>query len=260
MKKYFYLWFKITAQITQVAFASRVGVVFFILGKIIRFVVFIFFIFIITSKTSSLAGYTTWQVILFFLTFNLIDIISQFLWREVYRFRNYIISGSFDRVLIQPISPLFTVLFGGSDILDLITLVPLLGFMWFVLQEVQGITLFNFFIYTLLVINSLIIVLAFHIFVLALGVITTEVDNAIWILREITQFGRVPLEVYPSLFRFLFTYFVPVAAIVTFPTQALFGLLTFKAVIISFIFSSVFLSLSLLSWQKALKYYTSASS
>lgn len=260
MKKYFFLWLKITAQITQTAFASRLGVIFFTLGKIIRFIFFLIFLFIITSKTHSLARYTTWQVILFFLTFNLIDVISQFLWREVYRFRNYIISGSFDRVLIKPISPLFTVLFGGSDILDLITLIPLLGFMVIVLQEVQGITLFNFFIYTLLVINGLIIVLAFHIFVLAFGIITTEIDNAIWIFREITQLGRVPLEIYPSHLRFLFIYIIPVAAIVTFPTHALLGILTFKAVIISFIFSSVLLLLSIISWKKALKYYTSASS
>ncbi len=260
MKKYFLIWLKITSQITQIVFASRLGVVLFTTGKIIRFILFLLFLFLITSKTNSLAGYTTWQVILFFLTFNLIDIISQFLWREVYRFRNYIVSGSFDIVLTKPISPLFSVLFGGSDILDLITLFPLLGFMWFVIQELQSVTLTNILLYLLFVINGLVIVLAFHIFVLALGIFTTEVDNAIWIFREIAQLGRVPLKIYPSPLRFLFTYIVPVAAIVTFPTHSLLGLLTFKSAMISFIFSSVLLSLSMLAWKKALKHYASASS
>jgi ABC-2 type transport system permease protein len=260
MKKYFFFWLQMTNHLTQIAFASRFGALFFIFGKVIRFLFFLLFLFVITSKTKSLAGFTLWQIILFFLTFNLIDTIAQFLWRDVYRFRSNIISGNFDLILSKPISPLFRSLFGGSDILDLVTFVPLVAFMIFALFKVGGITVIHVLLYILLVLNGLVIALSFHIFVLALGIITTEVDNAIWMFREITQLGRYPLRMFPKPIGIAFTYILPVAAMITFPTNALLGILSVGGVIVSFLFSSLLLGLSLYSWGNALKKYSSASS
>lgn len=260
MKKYLKLWITMTSQITQVSIASRLGVVLFTLGKIIRFVFFLVFLFLLTSKTKTIAGYSVWQIILFFVTFNLVDIIAQFLWRDVYRFRSYIISGNFDLLLTKPISPLLRSLFGGSDFLDAITLVPLLGYLLYVISQIGGVTFLNVLLYFLLVLNALLIALALHIFVLALGIVSTEVDNAIWMVREITQLGRIPVNIYPKAVSFAFTYILPVAAMISFPAQALIGLLSWQGVVISMLFSGILLTLSLYSWKSALKHYASASS
>ncbi len=260
MKRYVALWFRVTIQTTQVAFASRLGVTLFTFGKIVRFITFVFFLFVITSKTNSLAGYTLWQIILFFLTFNIIDVISQFLWRDVYRFRSYIVTGNFDMILTKPISPLFRALFGGSDILDLITLIPLLLFLTYVISHLGNVNAINILLYIILIINGLTIALALHIFVLSLGVITTEVDNAIWMVREILQLGRFPVKVYPHPISFMFTYILPIAALVTIPSHALMGIISVEGVILCLFFSVLFLSLSMWCWRKALKGYASASS
>lgn len=260
MKKYIKLWWTITGRITQVAFASRFGVVFFTFGKLIRFIFFIIFLFILTSQTKSLAGYTQWEVILFFITFNLLDTIAQFLWREVYRFRSYIVSGTFDGILSKPISPLFRSLFGGSDILDLLMVVPLLGFLGFVMFQIGNISFINIFFYIAFLGNALVILLALHILVLALGVVTTEVDNAIWMVREVAQLGRIPVSVYPKAVSFAFTYVLPVAAMVTIPSTMLLGVLSWQGIIISLLFSSGLLIVSLFAWNNALKHYGSASS
>jgi len=249
-----------TSHLSQVAFASRFGAILFTLGKIIRFVFFLIFLLVIMSKTNTLGGFTIWQVILFYLTFNLIDTISQFLWRDVYRFRSYIISGSFDLILTKPISPLFRSLFGGSDILDLFTLLPLIAFLGFVLTKIGPIDIASVILYIFLIINGLVISLSFHIFVLSLGIITTEVDNAIWVFREITQLGKYPLTVFPRYMGTIFTYLIPVAAMITFPTHALLGLLSVQGVVICIGFSTGLLLLSLYSWRGALRRYASASS
>src|SRR5689334_6653765 len=94
----------------------------FLIGKIIRFVFFGGFIFFLLKGTHTLAGYSLNQVVFFYITFTFIDAISQFLFREVYRFRPQIISGSFDLTLVKPMNPLFRVLLGGADAIDLITL------------------------------------------------------------------------------------------------------------------------------------------
>ena len=260
MKKYINLWLILTSRTTQIALYSRSGAILFTLGKLMRFIFFVVFLFLLTSRTNTIAGYTIWEVMLFFVTFNIIDFISQFLWREVYRFRNYIISGSFDYYLIRPISPLFLSLFGGSDILDLLSLIPLLGFLGFILTQLGDVSIVNILLYTVLVINAVLIALSFHIFVLGLGIVTTEVDNAIWMFREITQLGRVPLQVYPRAITVVFTYLLPVAAMIAIPTHSLLGLLSFQGVMIAFLFSGVLLWGSFSFWQYALKQYASASS
>ncbi|HLD01341.1 MAG TPA: ABC-2 family transporter protein [Patescibacteria group bacterium] len=249
-----------TKRITQVAFASRLGVIFFTLGKLIRFLLFLFFLLLIMQNTKADAGFTTWQIILFFITFNIVDVLSQFLLREVYRFREYVVSGNFDHILLKPISPLFRSLFGGSDILDFVTLIPLVGFLVFTVTKLDPVSILQIIFYVLLLCNSLIIAISLHIFVLALGVITTEVDNAVWLIRDITQLGRVPVDIYKSTMRTLLTFVLPVAALVTIPTKALLGIVSIEGVLLAVVFSAVLLTLSLLSWQYALKQYASASS
>ena len=98
----------------------------FLVGKVLRFVFFFGFLYFLLLGNSTLAGYTSNQIIFFFLTFNLIDVITQFLFREVYSFRPMIINGDFDLVLVKPISALFRVLMGGADVVDLITIPPLI--------------------------------------------------------------------------------------------------------------------------------------
>ena len=107
MKKYMILWLITTGQGTQVALASRLGAVLFTLGKILRFFFFLIFLILLAGRTQGLAGYSLWQVIFVFLTFNVVDTLAQFFMREVYRFRSQIITGGFDYTLTKPISPLF---------------------------------------------------------------------------------------------------------------------------------------------------------
>jgi ABC-2 type transport system permease protein len=240
--------------------ASRSGAVLFIIGKLVRFTFFLFFLTLLVGKTKSLGTYSLWQVILFFVTYNFIDILAQFLLREVYKFRSHIVTGSFDYLLLKPMSPLFQSLFGGPDILDLITLFPLGFYFWYVLQHLGNITVTGVLLYIFLVINGLLIAISFHILVLALGVLTTEVDNAVWMFRNITQLGRIPIDIYKDPFRWILTYIIPVSIMISVPAKALLGLLTISGVFLAGLFSTICLYVSYSFWKYALKKYSSASS
>src|SRR5206468_966378 len=135
-------------------------------------------------------------MIFFFITFNIIDTLPQFFLRDVYRFRQQIINGYFDYTLIKPMSPLFKSLFGGSDILDLFILLLMIGILFIGFQHIGHITTWGVVFYILLLINAFIISLAFHIAVISLGILTTEVDNAILLYRDLTQMGRFPIDIY----------------------------------------------------------------
>lgn len=252
--KLFFLYSKSSIKST---FQARLGVVFFTLGKVLRFLMFFLFIFFLTSKTSTLKGYTTDQAIFFYLTFNVVDTTAQLLFREVYRFRDLILRGSFDTILVKPHHPFLKILIGGVDFLDLLLLIPYLALtLFFGLKTGHG-SLFNLALYLALVLNALLIATAFHIAVLALGILTTEVDHTIMIYRDITALGRFPIEIYKEPLRGIFTFIIPVGIMMSFPAKALFGLLKPNFIIFSFALSFLLFFASLKLWGVAVKRYQS---
>ena len=260
MIRYFRVWLFLTAASFQTFLVSRVGAILFFSGKILRFIFFLAFLLLLLSQTQVLAGYNVWQVLLFYLTFNFIDSATQMLFREVYRFRQQIVTGSFDLVLVKPVNCLFRSLLGWTDLLDLITLFPFIIFIGFVISKIPYITLLSIIFYILLLGNALLIAAAFHIIVLALAILTTEIDHAIMIYRDFTSMGRIPIDVYSEPVRSLVTFAIPVGIMMSFPTKSLLGLLNITSTVIAFAFSLTIFAFSLFFWNHALKRYTSASS
>jgi len=209
--------------------------------------------------TNTLAGYNLNQVLFFYLTFFLIDTISQFLFREVYRFRPYIVSGSFDLILLKPMSPLFRVLMGGADAIDLITIPPLI-YLVIHYGSLLAPSLPNTAYYILLVINGLLLATAFHIAVLAMGIITLEIDHTVMIYRDLSSLARFPVDIYREPLRGILIYFIPIGMMMTVPAKALMGLISPGGIALSFLVGAVAFLLSLRFWNFALKKYTSASS
>lgn len=260
MSRFFTIWLQSTMAEAQISFASRLGVVLFTLAKFLRFGFFIIFILLIFGRTQTLAGYSLWEIIFFYATFNLIDVVPQMFLRSTYRFRNAVVSGNFDFFMVQPISPLFRALFGGSDILDIPMLFLSIGFILYAGLHIPVLSVGTAALYVLLVCNALLIATAFHIFVLAIGVATTEVDNTIMLYRDLTQMGRVPITIYTEGVSFLLTFVVPIGIMMTFPVEALLGILSVQFIFLSFTIGIAFFLLSLFAWRKGIRHYSSASS
>lgn len=260
MIKYLKIWWIMTTKASQIAFSSRFSAIIFVTGKILRFFFFLLFLLILISKIKIIAGYSTWEVIFFFATFNLVDTIAQLFLREVYRFRSYVVTGDFDYFLTKPLSPLFRSLFGGSDILDLSILAISAFFILFSVGKLGSISLLGIVLYIMLISNAFLIAIAFHIFVLAVGILTTEVDNTLWLYRDLTQMGRVPVDIYKEPLRGILTFVIPVGIMMTFPPKALMGFLSIDTFLLAIIMGGVLLFLSLKFWRYALSKYASASS
>lgn len=262
LKKYLRVWFQWAhASFATVLVASRFSAILFLLGKVIRFFFFLLVLLMFVGKAKALVGYTLHQAIFFYLVFNLVDISTQLFFRGVYWFRGRLVSGRFDFAMTRPISPLFDTLCSHPDPLDLFTLIILVVFMvLFVLQTNLAANLISVLLFLLLLVSGFILGFAFHILVAAFGMITLEIDNIIWIYRDLTSMGRIPIDVYTTPIRALLTFIAPVGIMMTFPAKALMGLLSWQWVILSFIMSGVFLWGSLRFWKYALTHYSSASS
>lgn len=256
---YIRIWLMMSKNSFLVYLANKKLVALFFLGKILRFGFFTAFLFFLVSGAESLAGYDTTRTILFFLTFNVVDILGQFLYREVYRFRPLVVSGDLDLILVKPMNALFRVLMGGADVIDLVTIPPLLLAVYFVGRVLEP-TSFQVALYILLIINALFISTAFHIAVLALGIITLEIDHTIMIYRDVVNLGRLPVDIYKQPLRGILTYLIPVGIMITLPAKSLMQIISPWGIVASFTLGITVLFLSMKFWRVALKQYTSASS
>lgn len=256
---YLRLWLAYTKRSFATSFASRFGAVVFTFGKLLRFLFFIALVLVLLSQTKALAGYSRNEVLLFIVCFNLLDTLTQLLFREVYRFRPRVISGDFDLDLLKPMSPLFRCLAGGADGLDFLMLVPYTGLLLWLLFALQW-RGENLLLFIILMVNGLVIAMAMHIMVLAVGVVSTEVDNLIMMYRDLTTLVRFPVDIYPSAIRGFLTYIIPVAIMMSFPPQALLGLLAAHSVLLALAIAIFLLFVSVWLWQRALYFYSSASS
>lgn len=261
MKKYLTVWIKLTNLSFSTAMSTRFGASLFLLGKIVRFLFFFLFLLTLVNHSNGLLGYTKEQAILFFLVFNLVDITTQLFFRGVYFFRQKVVSGELDFYLAKPMHPLFRILSDNTDLIDSVTLVMLLGYMgWYLPRTSLLITPQSFVLFLFLIFLALLIALAFHIVVVAIGIITVEVDHTIMIYRDLTQMARFPIDIYTEPLRSILTFALPVAIMFTVPTKALMGLVSFPIVLLSLLLTTCSLLLSLRLWRYALSQYSSASS
>lgn len=258
--RYFRLWLLLGLYTTQTALLTRFGAAIFIVSKFFRFFIFLFFIAVIATRVHIIGGYSIWEMVLFFMTFSFIDTGVSLFFREVYRFRSYIVDGRFDYFLVNPVSPLFRSLLGGTDILDL----PLFFFaivgIFIAAGHIHIPSVMSIVLYIVLVLNGFLIAASFHIFVLGIGILTTSVDNTIMLYRDLTQMVRVPVSIYQEPIRSILTFAIPIGIMITFPAQALMGLLSVQFICIAFGISGVLFIGSLLFWKYALARYSSASS
>lgn len=249
-----------TSNVIMADISKRFSAVFLLTGKIVRIVLFGSFLLILLSGKKQLAGYSVDQVAVFYLTFNLIDTVSQLLLRGTYYFRSLVLKGDLDYILAHPLNPLFSVLLSHTDILDFIMLWPILFALIYSILRLPSVNLFNYLVYSILVINGLLVAITFHIIVLSLAIVTYGVDNVLMIYRDLSSLARVPVDLYREPIRFIITFVLPVGIMITIPVKALLGLLSPWVVFLSFTTSVAFFFVSLRLWDHSLKSYSSASS
>lgn len=261
MKKLWKIW-KITANnALQEAFINRWTNVLFLIGKALRVGMSLVFLLLIRENVSRFGSYTTDQMIVFFLTYQIIDSVSQILYRGVYQFSQQVRTGEFDFLLMKPVSPLFRALTGKPDINDALFFIPTLGIFLFLINTLSlTISSASILLYLLFLVNGFLIATALHILVLVVGVLTTEVDGVIWMYRDLSRLGQFPISVYGELLRLSLFFIIPIGVMITIPAEILIGETPHLSVASSLSIGIIFFIISYIGWRWALRQYSSASS
>lgn len=258
--RYIKIWRKLSALAIGSYLSNRIDASSYLIGKLIRFFAFVLFIVTIFNFSDTMVGYGKYEVLLFFLTFNLVDVLPQAFFRGIYLFRQQVIKGDFDYALARPVNPLFYTLTQLTDILDIIFLLPIVSLIIYTIGKLGIIvTLGGVLTYIIFVIISQLIIIAIHILSACVTIWTLESENIIWFYRESMTIGRFPPEVYGKAIQFVFTFIMPVIMVVAFPVKALLGDLNLWWVAVFLFYSILFFIISILFWNMSLKKYSSAS-
>jgi ABC-2 type transport system permease protein len=87
-----------------------------------------------------------------------------------------------------------------------------------------------------------------------------RLDNLMFLLGSIFDVARWPVQVFHGVWRFVFTFVIPVAVMTTFPAMALLGWPGAARSVASVAGSLALVALSRVIWRTAIRSYTSASS
>ncbi len=261
MRKYFKIWKQLTNCAVSSYLSNRLDSFCYFLGKLVRFGFFLLLIISIFRFTNELAGYSKYEVILFFLTFNLVDVLAQAFFRGIYLFREDIRKGNFDYILTKPVNPLFYSLTRLTDILDIIFLLPIIILIIYTAFKLKIVlSILNISAYIFFVVLGVLIIVGIHIVSACITIWTVEGENFIWVYREAMTVGRFPPEILSSFMQFIFTFVMPVIIIVAFPVKAFLGILSLSWMLIALFYTFIFFMGSLWLWRISLKKYSSASS
>jgi ABC-2 type transport system permease protein len=260
VRKYLRIWLCLVRNSFRTQMSTSLGSAGYLIGKILRLGFFLAYLLAIFDHLPGLKGYSMPEVVLFFMTFNLVDIGSQFLFRGMYGIKYLIEEGDFDKILTQPAHVLFRISVMGVDLLDLLTLIPVVGITFWTLARVPSeITPLAVVLYAVLLANAMVISYAIHVFVGALSVKTQELESAIWVYRDVMTLGRFPVSIYSEVIRGLLVTALPIGVMITFPAQALLGLFTWRGTLYSLALGLSFHVAAQWFWRRMLREYTSIS-
>lgn len=259
LKIYWFIWYTIATHTLQETFLNRWTNALFLSGKAIRFGMFLFFLLLIRQSITLFAGYTPDQVVIIFLVYQFVDTLTQVFFRGVYTFSGQVRNGELDFYLSKPINPLFRILTGQPDLIDAFFLIPttLISF-WIIASSNVHITGNSIMLTIFLLVNSFLIATGFHILVICLGILTTEVDNTIMLYRDLSMLNRFPINIYREPLRSALFFILPIGLMITIPAQVLMNITPSLSTAITVTIGVVFFLLSLQAWKWSIKRYTSA--
>lgn len=258
---YWKVWKRAGINALQITFVNRGTNALFVTGKSIRFFITLLFLFLIKENVQTFAGYTSDQLVVFFLVFNFIDSISQAFLRGVYSFGNQVRTGEFDFLLIKPLNPLFRILTDKPDIDDVIFLIPSSIISGYIISTLNiDINFQSILLFLILFFNSFLIAIALHILIVSITILTTQVDGLLWLYRDLTALGKFPITIYSNLLKFSLFFIIPIGFMITIPAQVLINTKPSVQIGWTLIVGVISLIISLNIWKKCLERYTSASS
>ncbi|MCG3129958.1 MAG: hypothetical protein FLDDKLPJ_00697 [Phycisphaerae bacterium] len=182
-------------------------------------------VWIIFSNTTSIAGWTAWQVLTLMGVFRMMSgIIGLVIAPNMRLIMEDIRSGSLDFVLLKPVNAQFyasirqVVLWRGADIVAGLILIGVAGFKLGTGVEAAAAAGF-----ALMLAAGATIVYSIWLLLATLAFWLTRIANIEMVFWNVFEAGRYPVDIYQPRLRWALTYIIPLAFLTTRPAATLLG-------------------------------------
>ena len=162
--------------------------------------------------------------------------------------------------MILPVDLLFMVAFEELDLIDLLSFLPSLGFLGYVIYRLDvALSWPRAVAYVALLAYAVLFLFAVVLIIATISFWTTQSLGLARIFDNLLKIGRYPLDIFQGYWKLVFVYFLPLVLIAQIPSQALLQALSPRFLLFALSISGVFLILALGFWKVGLKNYLSAS-
>jgi len=229
---------------------------------LVWYVINILFFQIIYISSSGLGNWSIHEVTLFMGTMFIIDSLHMSIFYfNIFAIPQYIRDGTLDNFLLKPINSKFFISIRQISFSSFFNI--FFGIFFVCYSSIQlnlDITIINITLYTLLVINGVVIMYSLLFIGAILSIHFSMTEGLMSAIFDLFQFGMKPEIIYNGILKLIITYIIPLLVIVNTPAKLLIDKISIYGVIWSFIASIGLYLFSNILWKKSLKKYSSATS
>lgn len=244
--------------------AYRASFIFQMIVELGYQVVIVVFFVVIFGNVKEIAGWD-YNQILFLTGLNVVAselIIGSIFIFGLWRLPTAIKDGDIDVALLKPVNALFNLSLARPYFASILAALPGFGLMWYAASRMDiSISLGAILLGVLLFICGLVIAYSIAVIFSSLSFYFVSATGLPKIAEQIiVQYKTNPFDVYQGALRILFFFIVPVVFISSVPAAAMIRTLDPIMIILAPVFATVLLLLAVKTWNKMIKYYSSASS
>ncbi len=170
-------------------------------------------------------------------------------------------TGELDYVLLKPADAQFlvsTARFAPWKLIDVLGGFALAGYAFYRLGRVPAAG--DLALAAIMLMSAAMVLYSLWILIVSASFWVVRLDNLTYLFGSLFDAARWPVQVFHGVWRFLFTFVIPLALMTTYPAMAALGTLRARTAILSLVGAVVFAVLSRRIWRRAIAGYTSASS
>lgn len=215
---------------------------------------------LIYNTTQGIPGWSFYELLLFQGTLILVfGLGSAFVLDMPFEVIDVIRGGEFDFYLTRPYNTLLYTIATSFDMDGLAEIVVGLAIVTYSMAKL-GISILttNFLMYLVFVVAGFLVQVAVMTLVSSLAFLVVKSDALMHLYFKISDFVRYPITIYHGGIVFALTFLLPLAVSSFYPAKALLGRLEPLTMLVVLIPVVLFVALSVLLWNAAMKRYTSA--
>lgn len=259
-RRYLKLYLFTLSRYAMMEMAYRVNFLTSVLHSASSFGATLVFLEVLYFRVETLAGWSKYELLLLLGVYLLMrGILDASIRKGLDRLPRFIQRGQLDNFLLKPLNSIYAVVTGKLDFDDVFNV--LLSFLVInvALRQLSTPSLFNWSAFALMFTCGLVILLADYLLIMTLSFWVTQFNQQ-EIYKNFIQMTRIPTNIFSKRAQFIFTYLIPLAFLVLFPSQALLGKLPTFFLFFAPFFAAFNFWLSVKFWHKGLRRYQSASS